>query len=270
MQLENTVTTDNTTIPDGAAVEPVKLDNLFELLEDKPAADATLEGGKKDGVAAGNGDKDAKPTMFNDLAESLGMELDDLYKLQVTTVDGKTVTIEDMKALQGTQDDLTIRELEFEETRTAKEGALRQAQNELAEIVAGLPNGTLKPEVMEKLRAKNAARIEVEQSRTLAAIPTWNDEATRTADLVGMSTHLERFGFPTGYLASVSDHRMYVFIRESHLREQRIKNALAKVRAGKPNPTTPSRTVGKAPDKTAAAPKNSNARDGLEAFFNDA
>lgn len=244
---------------------PVKLEDLFVVLDDKPAADAAPEG-DKDGAAAGDGDKDAKPKMFNDLAESLGMELDDLYKLQVSTVDGKTVSIEEMKALQGTQDAITIRELEFEETRAAKEGDLRQAQNELAEIVAGLPNGTLKPEVLEKLRVKNAARTQVEQSRTLAAIPTWKDEAARTADIVGMSTHLERFGFPAGYLATVSDHRMYVFIRESHLREKRIQNALAKVRAGKPNPTTSTKTVGKVTEKVAA-PKHSNARDGLESFF---
>jgi hypothetical protein len=268
MQLE-TVETAATPTPDSDGQAPVELSNLFELLDDEPAANKSLDGGE-DGAAVGNDEKGAQPEMFNDLAESLGIGLDDLYKLKVSTVDGETVTIEEMKALQSTQDNITVRELEFEETRAAKEGDLRQAQNELAEVVAGLPNGTLKPEVLEKLRAKNAARTEVEQSRTLGAIPTWNDEATRTADLVGMSSHLERFGFPTGHLASVVDHRMFVFIRESYLREQRIKNALDKVRAGKPNPTTPTKAAGKAPGKTGAAPKNSNARNGLESFLMNA
>jgi hypothetical protein len=269
MQLENTVITETTPQPDGDSAAPVTLENLFTLLEDEPAAEAAPEG-DKDGAAAGDGSEGAKPEMFNDLADSLGIGLDDLYNLKVTTVDGETVTIEHLKALQGSQDNITIRELEFEETWAAKEGDLRQAQNELAEIVAALPNGTIKPEVMEKLRAKNAARIEVEQSRTLAAIPTWKDEATRTADLVGMSEHLERFGFPPNHMASVSDHRMFMFIRESHLREQRIKTALERVRAGKPNPTTPTKATGKAPGKTAATPTDSHARNGLEAFLKSA
>jgi hypothetical protein len=63
---------------------------------------------------------------------------------------------------------------------------------------------------------------------------------------------------------------MYVFIRESYLREQRIKNALAKVRAGKPNPTTATKIAGAAPVKPGGRRKDSKARNGLEAFLLDA
>ena len=267
MSLENTAVTNDTPSPDGdAVVQAANLESLNDLLVDdpKPSDDGAQ------GAAVGNDkEKNAKPEMFNDLAESLGVELDDLYNLKVTTSDGETVTIQELKSLQGKQDDIVLRELEFEETRASKEGDLRQAQNELAEVVAALPDGTLKPEVMEKLRAKNAKRIEVEQSRTLKAIPTWNDDATRENDMKGMAMHLERFGFPANYLASIVDHRQWVFIRESFHREQRIKNALAKVRAGAPNPTTPTKTAGKAPGKTDAKPKNQNTRNGLEQFFSD-
>jgi hypothetical protein len=268
MALENTAASDDGATPGGEAVDSIKLENLADMLEDEPAA-ANSPGGGEDGAAAGDGNEKAKPDMFNDLAERLEIELDDLYGLKVSVGDGETVTIEELKALHTTQDALAVRELEFEETRVTKEGELRQAQNEIAEIVAALPNGTLSPEVLEKLRAKNAARLEVEQSRTLEAIPTWQNEDARTADLVGMSAHLERFGFPAGHVANVSDHRMFVFIRESYLREQRIQKALEKVRAGKPNPTTSTKTTGKAPGKTGAAPRKSDARNGLEQFFSD-
>jgi hypothetical protein len=266
MQSENTAAQEMTT-PDGDdATASVDLTSLHDLLaEPEPAK--TPDG--ENGAASGNTEQKAKPKMFNDLAESLGIELNDLYALQVSTVDGKTVTIEELKALQSTQDDITIRELEFEENKSSKEGDLRQAQNELAEIVAALPDGTIKPEVLNKLRAKNAARTEVEQSRTLEAIPTWRDETIRTKDLTGMAAHLERFGFPANHIASVTDHRQLVFIRESFLREQRIKTALGRVRAGAPNPTTPTKTSGKAPAKAGAARKNSNTRNGLESFFSE-
>lgn len=249
-----------------AAAEPVKLESLTALLEESAPKEKKAPEGAENGAAAGNGKNDAKPKMFNELAEASGIELDDLYKLQVTTADGKTVSIEELKSLQTKQDDIVLRELEFEESKAAKEGDLRQAQSELAEIVGALPDGTIKPAVLEKLRAKNAARVEVEQSRTIAAIPTWNDEATRTKDMAGMTAHLERFGFAANHLASVVDHRMFVFIRESHLREQRIKNALERVKVGKPNPTTPTKTAPAAPGKTGRKP-DPNARNGLEAFF---
>lgn len=263
MQLEN-IASDTETPEGDAGEQAANLESLGELLADDPQP---LEDGEQ-GTAAGNGeDKNAKPKMFNDLAESLDIELDDLYALQVTTSDGETVSVQELKALAIKQDDIVLRELEFEETRTAKEGDLRQAQNELAEVVAGLPDGTLKPEVLEKLRVKNAKRKEVEQSRTIDAIPTWKDTETRTKDLTGMAAHLERFGFPATYLASVVDHRQFVFIRESYLREQRIKAALDKVRAGAPNPTTP--TKAGTPAKKTGGPKNQNARNGLESFFSN-
>ena len=257
MGLGNTELQDDGASSEGETAPIVNLEALTEL-EEKP------EGANEDGAASGNTNEKAKPEMFNDLAGSLGIELEDLYKLKVSTTDGKTVTIEELKALQGTQDDLTIRELEFEESRVSKESGLRQAQNEIAQLVAALPEGTVKPEVLDKLRAQNAARVTVEQQRTVEAIPSWSNDETRTADMTGMITHLEGYGFPKTYLQTVSDHRQIVFIRESYLREQRIQKALAKVRAGKPNPTTKTKTVGKV--KTAQ-PKNSNARNGLESFL---
>lgn len=249
-----------------AAAEPVKLESLTALLEEPKVPEVKAPEGAENGAAAGNGKKDAKPKMFNDLAEANGIELDDLYKLEVTTADGKTVSIEELKSLQTKQDEIVLRELEFEETKASREGDLRQAQSELAEIVSALPEGTIKPAVLEKLRAKNAARVELEQTRTLSAIPTWKDETTRTKEMTGMTTHLERFGFPSNYLSTVVDHKMFVFIRESHLREQRIKNALDRVRAGKPNPTTPTKTAAR-PAVKPGGKVNPNARSGLEAFF---
>jgi hypothetical protein len=260
MTSENTAEQIDTTTAEADIVEPVKLSDLLEDFSEEKVIE--------EGAASGDTNKKAKPEMFNDLADSLGLELDDLYKLKVSTNDGQTVSIEELKSLQGTQDALTIRELEFEESRTAKEGDLRQAQSELAEVVAALPDGTLQPAVLEKLRAKNAARVQVEQSRTVDAIPTWNNDDIRMKDLTGMITHLERFGFPKDYLSSVVDHRQIVFIRESYLREQRIQNALAKVRVGKPNPTSKTKNVSSAPGRTARKP-NPNARNGLESFFNN-
>ena len=266
MGSENTEQTETLT-PDGeSAITPEQMGSLAELLAEPKAPEGAEN---EDGKAGGNADKNAKPEMFNDLAGALGIELDDLYKLKVSTSDGNSVTIEEMKSLQTTQDEFSIRELEFEESRVTKEGELRQAQTELAEIVSGLPDGTLKPEVLEKLRHKNAARVIVEQTRTMKAIPSWQNGETRKQDMTGMVQHLERFGYPVDYLASITDHRQIVYIRENFLREQRIKNALERVRVGKPNPTPATKPHVAATKKKQVRTKRVNSLNGLEAFFSD-
>jgi hypothetical protein len=266
MQSQNTAAIDSPTSEDDSAAGTVDVSSLHELLAaPEPEQEPTSEDDK--GAASGNAEKKAAPEMFNDLAESVGIELDDLYKLKVSTKDGETVTIEELKALQTSSDEIVVRGLEFEEQMAEKESGLRQAQNELAEVVASLPNGTITPAVLEKLREKNATRKEVENTRTMTAIPSWKDEATRTKELTGMAAHLERFGFPANHLASVQDHRQIVFIRESFLREQRIKTALGRVRAGKPNPTTSTKTAGKSPANASGKTVSGNSRPGLDAFF---
>ena len=265
MESNNTAVTDTAEAEAEAVDAPANLSTLTDILD----ADAAPEGDSGNSEAVGNDAENAKLEMFNDLVESSGLELNDLYKLQVSVGEGETVTIEELKALHSKQDDFVLRELESEETRAAKETALLQAQTELAEIVAALPEGTIKPAILEKMRAKNATRISVEQSRTLDAIPTWKNDDARTQDMTGMAAHLERFGFPSNHLGAIVDHRMLVFIRESFLRETRIRKALERVRAGKPNPTTATKTAGKAPTKTGSAPNSKNARNSLEAFFSD-
>ena len=252
--------------PDSGAAEVHDLSALLDL-EQSSDKGATSEDGEGD--AGEESPKNAKPVKFNDLAEVTGMELDDLYKLELNIGDGESMTVEELKAVKGAQDELTVRELEIEETHAKNSAKLRTAQNELAEIIAGLPEGSVNAQTLEKVRARQAERVKIENARTLEAIPSWSDEATRTADLTGMAQHLESFGFPADHLGSVVDHRLMVFIRESYRREQRIRKALERVRAGAPNPTTSTKaqTTGK-PAKGKPVNKG-HARNSLEAFFSD-
>ncbi len=275
MLSENTVTTD-TVAPEGAPESVTPPGSLFELLDDiepapveptPPEGTSEQEPSPKSDPATKPGI--ARPALFNDLAEATGLELNDLYALKVTTKDGQTVTIEELKALHATQDDIVIRELEIEETRATENAKLRQAQTELSDIVNALPEGSLQPAMLEKLRAKNTQRVVQEQQRTLDAIPEWADETARTADMVGMAQHLEGFGYPADYIGTIVDHRQLVFVRASYQREQRIKAALSRVRAAAPNPTTPTKSANGAPTKTSAPRKHADSRNGLESFFSD-
>lgn len=244
--------------------QPGGIEHLAELLTDE-AEDA---GAPAEGEQGKSGKPD-KPTRFNDLASVAGLKLEDLYKLEISQAeDGTPVTIENLKDHYVKQTDLTLHELEFEEHRTKKEAELIRAQEEMRELMAALPEKAIKPEVLQRIRQKHDAQITLERQRTLEVIPTWKDEKVRTADIEGMSEHMAQYGYPVDYLERVADHRQIKYIRDNWQRELRIRKALEKVKAGKPNPTTKQKSGNKAPTRTPlTGVKRGNSRNKLEAVF---
>jgi hypothetical protein len=260
MQSENTAGAEQTT--ETPIAEP-GIETLSELM-----ADEKTPGGEEQ--QSGSEEK-AVPTKFNDLAGALDMELDALYKLEISQAeDGTPVTIENLKDHYSKQSDVELREIEFEERRTRQESELMQAQEELRELMAALPEKAISPQVLQKVRDKHEAQVQLERKRTMQVIPEWQDEQTRTADIEGMAEHLKQYGYPVNYLERVSDHRQVKYIRDNWQREQRIRKALEKVRAGKPNPVSKQKPASKAPQKQPlAGVKRGNARNQLEAVFSE-
>lgn len=257
MQLENTQP--NETVAEEAA----NIEHLGELLHDEDVKE-------KDAGASGesSGSEKGKPTKFNDLAERLELELSDLYSLEVSqSDDGTPVTIEQLKDHYAKQGDLSLREIEFEERKVAKEAEIMQAHEELNEIMSALPERAIKPEVLAKVREKLEAQQQLERSRMLEVIPEWRQDVVRTRELEGMVDHLKQYGYPTNYLERV-DHRQMKYIRDNWQREQRIRKALERVKAGNPSPTTKHKASKKAPSKRPlAGVKMGNARNKMEAVF---
>lgn len=246
------------------------IESLGELLqESEPVEPGDEEGAGASGEESGS--ENSTPSKFNDLAGKLDMELDALYKLEISqAADGTPVTIEDLKDRFTKHDDLSMREIEFEERRTTQESEILQAQEELRELMASLPPKAISPEVLNKVRAKAEAQRTLEQQRTLELIPSWQDQDTRTADLTGMAEHLKQYGYPVDHLQRVADARQIKYIRDNWQREQRIRKALEAVKAGKPNPTKPSKPTGKAPSKqTLAGVNRGNHGSKLEAIFSN-
>jgi len=258
MESENTAGAETTT----EELTP-EITNLVDLLvEDEPAGAETGEE---------RGSDDAALTKFNDLAGKLGMKLDDLYKLEIAQAeDGSPLTVENLKDYHAKQVDTSLREFEFEERRTKQESELMQAQEELRELMAALPEKAIRPEVLQKVRDKHDAQVTLERRRTLEVIPDWNDEQIRTADIEGMAEHMKQYGYAVDYLERVADHRQIKYIRDNWQREQRIRKALAKVKAGRPNPSTRQKPATKAPQKQPLTGVNrGNSHNKLEAIFSD-
>lgn len=228
--------TSGTTEETNQANDAPGLASLAELLGADEFVDANEEQtpGGDEAESSGSEEK-TKLVRFNDLAGATNLDLDALYKLEVSLDDGdEPVTIEQLKDSYKERSDFGLERIEFEETRTQKENELLKAQSELQEILQALPKNAVRPEVLEKIRARQEANIAEERRRTLETIPEWQDAEKRTADLTAMAEHLESYGFPPNYLQQVFSHQQLKYIRDNMRRERRIREALAAVRTGKP------------------------------------
>lgn len=193
-----------------------------------------------------------KPKTLSEAAERLGLEVKDLYDLEIPSDKLEGLTLGKLKDHMVERENFTTRSLKFEEDAARKEADFERAKQELSTLLQALPANAVTPEVREQIRQRHEAALKLERERTLQAIPEWKDAKVRTDDMAGMVEHLTGFGFPPGYLAHVTDHRTLKFIRASWQRETRLRKALELVSEKKPGalgkskdthgaPVTPSR-----------------------------
>lgn len=249
------------------------LDELLAAAEQEATEETESEqpGGTESAESSGDTEK-TTPTKFNDLAGATDMDLDALYKLEINLDDdSEPVTIEQLKDSFKQRSEFEKDRFEFEETRTQQETELLRARAELNDILEALPKNAVRPEVLERIRDKNEQRMQVERTRTLDAIPAWKDQDKRTADLAAMSEHLGQYGFPTEHLGTLQDHRWFPYIRDNMAREKRVREALEKVKAGKPEKAPTPKPQKKPPAKggNLANVNKGNHHDKLAAVFSN-
>lgn len=193
----------------------------------------------------------SKPQLsdLNALAESLGVEVKDLYSVQIpSSVNGAEAhTLGKLKDLAKDQDDLTVRALKFDESSRRRESELIAEEQRLAMLMESLPKTAIKPEILAKVEQRRLAKLSAECERTMELIPEWSDEAVRSEELKGIVEHLESFGVPGSFLVRHFDAATLRYVRENFVREKRLKEGLAKLKERKPTQQSKSGTV----DKTA-------------------
>lgn len=217
--------------------------------------------GREAADGAGKGESRSKPpTVLREVAERLGLQPEALYKIAIPLPNGKSMTLGALKDAAAAQGDFSVRELEFETRRTRQEGELLTAQQELRELYAALPEAARKPELLETVRRKTAARLKAERERTLMMIPEWEHEERRTQDMAGMVTHLKEFGFPANYLEGVSDHRVIKYMRDNWILSERVKKALEAAKEETPEPQARGRANRKPPKKESQSQQQHSSR----------
>lgn len=200
---------------------------------------------------------EVNPKSLQALAEKLGVEVKDLYDIEVPSAkEGESFTLGKLKDEMTRRDEFTARELQWEEARVRKESEFRTAQNELRTLLNALPPSAIKPEILALAREKAEATTRVERERTLEAIPEWKNRDVLKQEMDDIVEHLKLYGVE--HLAQQMDHRLIKYLRENQKRERRLTEALALVEKTKPASIGKSRP-NSAPKKEA--PKTTLSRE---------
>lgn len=181
----------------------------------------------------------------------------------------EALTIGELKDKISDLTDLELRQVQFDERRIKQEGELIKSQTELRGLLEVLPKDAIKPEVLQKLRERQAETTRQQRQLTLEHIPEWRDEKKRTAEIEGIVEMLSDYGFDESFLQSVVDHRAMKFIRDNFLIRSRIRKSLEEVRdpkklgkqpSGKSNKSA-SKPIDKSPRRTVVRTQSDRIRD---------
>ena len=194
------------------------------------------------------------PASLKDLAAKAGLDLTQLYALELPGLEGLTLGQVKDRAQELRDVDATREALETERAAN-RQARLTWARELSAAQAAGLHAYT-EPERAHigQLLGRHAA---AEAETIMAAVPEWANQATLKADFEGMAALLKPYGFsPTDVAQQLEgDARFTLFMKDQLDRSRRLKAAEAKV---------------KAPPKKLLPPAGSIAQaDALQRIYND-
>lgn len=249
------------------------LENFSKLLrENMPPSDDEGDGTANDGESQGDDADDGeqppartakskKPKSLKAAAEMLGVEVEDLYSLEIPSSrqGEKPYTLGTLKDLAASEDDHTVRTLQLDADRRSFERERVTAETEIRETLALLPEDALKPEALKKLRAGIETKHAREREAILKVIPEWSDEAVRLQDMRAMVEYLKGYGLPETTLMEHFDHRIFRFVRNAMRIQQAVDKALGKVKERRSN-TPPKGQARGETSRRAAQPKVGDAR----------
>lgn len=216
------------------------------------------------------------PKSLEALAETLGLEVADLYEVTINldTGDGTSqpVTLGELKDRVTETESISVDRLTFEEDKAAAEKELRQHRQDLADVIASLPERAVTPALVNKIQAQRVKAADRERALTKATIREWSDEKVEARDRELMRSYLSDFGHPDDYLDTLIDHRSLSMVRDAALRKQRVDQALSQVRrvheTGHKRSSRPGKTNPKGPGGKVAQ-RSSRANDTKVAAIQD-
>jgi hypothetical protein len=231
-------------------------------------ADLLAEDGEEKS-AEGESRKKTPTKRLLDLAETLGRKPEDLYDLEVTVSEGKSMKIGELKDLAQKGIDHDAAALELETQRQEQEAKYARLRGEFTELIRAIPKTALNSEAFAKAAERYEARLTKAREATASAIEEWQDAEVAKTERAGISEFLNDWGFEESYLANVVDPRSMRFIRDAWKLSQRVKAALSKVKRTAQGNKEPKPGQGGKPPKSSAkgGGKSSTGQRGFDALL---
>lgn len=174
----------------------------------------------------------AAPADLEAVAETLGIKVEDLYKVKVPASGGReAMTIGQIKDKYTEWAGLETDRIAFDERKTEAEAKIELAKQELREIMAALPPGSLNKEALGRVAAKLAERNKANEAQLSAAFPEWRDPAVKTAHMSDINKLMAGYGFTPQQVAAIKDPRMLKLFRDAARRETLVRKALEEVKS---------------------------------------
>lgn len=237
--------------------------------QDDPGSDGDQGGPDDQGApearnARQPGKPTGKPKTLLELSKRVGVPVEELYDLEiplrVANGEKKTITLAELKDYRDQQDDHQLDRIAWSEEREREHADIARSRAELSELLAMVPEDKLKPEVLNKIRARHEGIMSMERQRTLRRIPEWHDEDTRAEELQGIAEHLADYGFSPNTLQGIYDHRMLAYMRDNWLRKRRLSAALEKVKPVRTETPSRSRAASRKPQSDSSVRSSAGPR----------
>lgn len=201
----------------------------------------------------------AAPVDLIAMAETLGVKVEDLYKVKVPASGGReAMTIGQIKDKFAEWSTLETDRVAFDESKAEAEAKLEQAKAEIREIVSMLPPGSLKQDALARVASRLAERSKAAEAQLSAAFPEWRDPAVKTAHMADIEKLMAGYGFTKREAAGIKDARMLKLIRDSVRREALVRKALEEVKSTTQSRQTQQAGTRKPPGKPANQDQSRN------------
>lgn len=232
-------------------------------------APQTAKPPQSDGLL-GASDDDIAPAPLSDgltpqaLAEQLGVSTKKLYEqLQVTTGDGETLSLGQLKDRVQDQETATREIVQREQSLQERESAVLQNQQQLQAVLSDL-EGKLSPEVVQQMQRRQQQTQVRERQLMLEAMPELRDPDFLSQFRENVAETLGSYGFQPGELV-INDHRVLKVLKDFMATKTRLEKLLAFDPEREQNPPKQKKPQGKQPRKSRTAKILSQARTGTQA-----
>jgi hypothetical protein len=162
------------------------------------------------------------------MAEKLGVEVGELYELEVPMPDGaETLKLSELKDMVTANKRQQAERLEWETTKERERNQMANERTELTEMLSMVPPQFRTKQMLEKAQAQIEHAKQAEAMKLIQRVPEWRDPVQFAADMEVITPHVAEYGFSMEELSQVYDHRLLAYIRANALRESRIAQMLA-------------------------------------------